>query len=97
MPTIAKKKSPRHPAYTHKNNPLFTPEEAEYWDSLVLPEDEEYNLIMSMTKYTDSYKLYYVLGHDLYNAFMTRMLEDNPAEYHEYTKNIEPEDGYLPF
>lgn len=74
----------RHSAYNHSKNPLFSKEEADYWDNLELPNDEEYQRILKMTKKCSRYVLWNKLGADKYNAFMLRWEEDDNKAYNEY-------------
>ena len=74
----------RYSAIKRSENPFFTKEEAEYWDNLEFPDDKEYSKILAMTKTMDYNQLYDKLGHDKFNAFMSRLEEDDPEFADEY-------------
>lgn len=85
---------PRHPKYDYTKNPLFTKEEAEYWNSIILPNDREYRQLIELTKQMDKYALHEKIGHEKYVAFATRVSEDDMKLYSEYFHIDEDE---LPF
>ena len=77
----------RFSKFKHANNPLFSKEEAEYWDNLEFPNDEEYYKMIEMLKAIGRDSLYKKLGHDKYMSFEMRLEEDDPALYKEYCNN----------
>jgi len=72
--------------YDFSKNPLFSKEEAAYWNNLPFPEDEEFDRILSITREMDNHALYKSLGHERYNAFMLRWAEDDKSAYETYTE-----------
>ena len=85
----------RFSKYNYSKNPLFTSDEAKYWDTLEFPDDVSYQKMKNVLLDKGDHYLYTKFGHDAYNAFMLRLQEDEPEIYEQYVYG--PLTDTLPF